>query len=484
MDDPSSDEEQATTASETEAESENDDEATPPEEPWCPPIPPAMDDPTEQEIKGAADKLATMMSSSQPSTSVFYQPDPHLWLQAKLTISLTSMQEKFARLFMSIASELWLRGVIEKVEEVFAHAARSFTLRLAETLSQYICSLTRRAESLATPETECLLYATFWFRPILSELIVAARESAEVNRKRAPSGPVKVVVTNQPHSRRHTGVDVVSGTTALLAWFPASWASKIAPCFLGVAGGNTQAPQEVSFSCPHRVFEGLQRDVADQVLQAVKFTDKNAPGLSLALDEEFQAADCFSELARGYTQGVVDPYIMMGLQPTGPTRVNLEIIVPSGKGLTPEMWKQTATLCPLDWPSNYSLLRLWHTPKSFHQYAAQLKQQVQHQHMFTHWEVNRAKLASRVVFQRPAYYVPEQTLQQQVRERVFPDRKLRKRVPDIDIAAFDATCNEVRRLAAIKEAEHPVSFAIGTSWNDTLRADKRHHLEYTQRSQT
>ena len=448
-----------------------------------------MDDPTEQEIKGAADKLATMISSSQPSASVFYHPDnlgalPHLWLQAKLTISLTSVQEKFARLFMTIASELWLRGVIEKVEEVFAHAARSFTLRLAETLSKYICSLTRRAESLATPETECLLYATFWFRPILSELIVAARESAEVNRKRAPSGPVKVVVTNQPHSRRHTGVDLVSGTTALLAWFPASWASKIAPCFLEEAGGNTQAPQEVSFSCPHRVFEGLQRDVADQVLQAVKFTDKNAPGLSLALDEEFQAADCFSELARGYAQGVVDPYTMMGLQPTGPIRVNLEIIVPSAKGLTPEMWKQTATLCPLDWPSNYSLLRLWHTPKSFHQYAAQLKQQVQHQHMFTHWEVNRAKLASRVLFQRPAYYVPEQTLQQHVRERVFPDRKLRKRAPDIDIAAFDAACNDVRRLAAISEAEKPVSFAIGNSWNDTLRADKRHHLEYTQRSQT
>ena len=128
----------------------------------------------------------------------------------------------------------------------------------------------------------------------------------------------------------------------------------------------------------------------------MKFTNKNAPGLSLALDEEFQAADCFSELARGYAQGVVDPYTMMGLQPTGPIRVNLEVIVPSATGLTPEMWKQTATLCPLDWPSNYSLLRLWHTPKSFHQYAAQLKQQVQHQHMFTQWEVNRAKLASRV----------------------------------------------------------------------------------------
>ena len=103
---------------------------------------------------------------------------------------------------------------------------------------------------------------------------------------------------------------LVSGTSALLT-FPASWASKIVPCFLG----KGVVP---SFSCPLRVFEGLQREAADQVLQAVKFTDKNAPGLSLALDEEFQAADCFSELTRGYTQGVVDPYIMMGLQPTDP----------------------------------------------------------------------------------------------------------------------------------------------------------------------
>ena len=61
-------------------------------------------------------------------------------------------------------------------------------------------------------------------------------------------------------------------------------------------GGAIQAPQEVSFSCPHRVFEGLQREAVDQVLQAVKFTDKNAPGLNLALDEEFQSADCFAEL--------------------------------------------------------------------------------------------------------------------------------------------------------------------------------------------
>ena len=364
------------------------------------------------------------------------------------------------------------------------HAARNFTLRLAEKLAQYICSLTRRAESLATPETECLLYATYWFRPILSELIGAAMESADVNRERAPSGPVKVVVTNRPHSRRHNGVDLVSGVSALLAWFPASWASKIAPCFIGEEGGSIQLPQEVAIVCPHREFEGLQRDAVDQVLQAVKFTDKNAPGLSLALDEEFQAGNCFTELIRGYTMGAVEPYTMMGLQPTGPTRVNLEVIVPSPTGLTPAKWKQTATLCPLDWPSNYSLLRLWHTTKSFHQYAAQLKQQMQHRHMFTHWEVNRTKLASRVLFQRPAHYVSEAMLRQHGQERVFPDRRLRRKTQETDRVAFQAKCNELRLLAAGEERTNPVSFAIGNSWNDTLRADKQHYLEYTTRSLT
>ena len=80
---------------------------------------------------------------------------------------------------------------------------------------------------MATPETECLLNATYWFRPILSELIGAATETANVNRDRDPSGPVKVVVTNQPHSRPNAGIDLVSGVSAL-AWFPASWASKVA----------------------------------------------------------------------------------------------------------------------------------------------------------------------------------------------------------------------------------------------------------------
>ena len=88
-----------------EAEAEEAD--LPPEEPWCPPIVDAPDDPTEMEIAGAADKLETMMNSSQPQANILFQPNslgalPSLWLQAKLTISLTSKQDKFARLFMSI----------------------------------------------------------------------------------------------------------------------------------------------------------------------------------------------------------------------------------------------------------------------------------------------------------------------------------------------------------------------------------------------
>lgn len=106
-----------------------------------------------------------------------------------------------SRLFLAIAAELWLRG------------------RLAEQLAQYITSLMRHAAELATPHMQCLLYATYCFRPILSKLM-GATESVNNNRDRAPSGPVKVTVSSKPYSRHHAGVTVVSGVTAVLAWSP------------------------------------------------------------------------------------------------------------------------------------------------------------------------------------------------------------------------------------------------------------------------
>jgi hypothetical protein len=67
-------------------------------------------------------------------------------------------------------------------------------------------------------------------------------------------------------------------------------------------------------------------------------------------------------------------------------RVTLEVIMPSQGGITPEQWKQTATLCPLDWPTN--LLRLWHHTESLHQFANLLDKQLDYRHMFSQWLVD------------------------------------------------------------------------------------------------
>ena len=122
--------------------------------------------------------------------------------------------------------------------------------------------------------------------------------------------------------------------------------------------------------------------------------------------------------------------------------------------------------------------------KSFHQYAVQLNQQMQHRHMFSHWEINRIRFASRVLFPRPAHYAPEATLMQHVQARQFPSQRLRKRMPNDDQVAFRDKCNGLRLRAEEQEALHPVSFAIGNSWNETLRSDKHHNLEYIARSMT
>ena len=155
---PSSDEEEVS----TDAESDQEDLTVA----WCPPIPDATEDPSEAEIASAADKLAILLSQVQPNGNPFCNPGnlgalPPLWLQARLQLSLTAIQEKFARILLSAAGELWLRGQLASVEDVLLRIARALTIRLAEKLAQALSSLMRLAESMVTPETECLLYATY-----------------------------------------------------------------------------------------------------------------------------------------------------------------------------------------------------------------------------------------------------------------------------------------------------------------------------------
>ena len=137
-----------------------------------------------------------------------------------------------------------------------------------------------------TPETECLLYATYWFRPILSELLHTAGESAALNKNRAPSGPVKVLVTDRQSKCVQNVVDVCSGASSLLAWFPASWASKIAPEFLANPTENGRAPQIQELACPMRA--GVDDGEKQHKLQAVRFSARDLPFFDLAIDREIR----------------------------------------------------------------------------------------------------------------------------------------------------------------------------------------------------
>ena len=75
------------------------------------------------------------------------------------------------------------------------------------------------------------------------------------------------------------------------------------------------------------------------------------------------------------------------------------------------------------------------------------------QAMFSYWEINYDKFASRVLCQLPAHYVPEATLQQNVQDRDFPSRRVRKKPPQADIEEFKTT--RVSPQGPLKPASPP-----------------------------
>ena len=87
----------------------------------------------------------------------------------------------------------------------------------------------------------------------------------------------------------------------------------------------------------------------------------------------------------------------------------------------PEKWKQTATLCPLDRPSNYSLLRLWHVPKDLHQFVDQLNQQLNHRQE-TMQEVEQGWLAEEPFPDLERHFVAKRfPIQQKDKTRLIDD---------------------------------------------------------------
>ena len=172
---------------------------------------------------------------------------------------------------------------------------------------------------------------------VLSELLHTARERAELNEDRAPSGPVKVLVTDSQPKRYTNIVDIRSGASSLLAWFPAS---KIAPEFLANPTENGQRPQILSIACPKRAGADASGEEKKQTLQAVRFAARNIPFFDLGIDKKIRKANFFTELIQRSLEGLVEPGLMRGLQPVGPCHTTLEVIIPSRGGLFPDKWKE------------------------------------------------------------------------------------------------------------------------------------------------
>lgn len=91
---------------------------------------------------------------------------------------------------------------------------------------------------------------------------------------------------------------------------------------------------------------------ADGFLLAVQFADNCAPGTKWDIDSEY-SRDSFSVIISGYNNNVIQPALMKNSMSMGATRVVLEVIIPSANGITAERWRQGATMCPVNWPTDY-----------------------------------------------------------------------------------------------------------------------------------
>ena len=103
--------------------------------------------------------------------------------------------------------------------------------------------------------------------------------------------------------------------------------------------------------------------------------------------------------------------------------------------------------------------------------------------MFTQWSLDLKELAERAVFQQPATYFIEAALQEHWRVLDFPSRKLRRRPPAADLAAFRAKQDDLRRNAVTQKQLNPVfylAFSLETtSWTDTVQDDKKFYQNNT-----
>ena len=81
-------------------------------------------------------------------------------------------------------------------------------------------------------------------------------------------------------------------------------------------------------------------------------------------------------------------------------------------------------------------------------------------------------------------YIAAHALQTNLRERNFPDRRVRRRVPPEDLDEHRRALRALHQRATAQQAVNPVSFGLTNEWYDTITADKKHHLEHFTRGMT
>ena len=148
-------------------------------------------------------------------------------------------------------------------------------------------------------------------------------------------------------------------------------------------------------------------------LLAVRFADNRAPGTQWDIDAEYAQRNSFSATIEGYNDNLIQPAVMKSFVPMGAIRVVLEVIIPSENGITAERWRKDATVCPANWPTDYSLLRAWYLQGSLYQYALSQYKKNEYRHMFAECTLDLPTLASRIFFSRPAVYLTQVAINQQ-----------------------------------------------------------------------
>jgi hypothetical protein len=136
----------------------------------------------------------------------------------------------------------------------------------------------------------------------------------------------------------------------------------------------------------------------DGHLLAVRFADKRAPGTKWDIDPEFTQRNCFSATVEGYSRNLIQPALMTSFASTGATRVALEITIPSESGLTADNWKRDATVCPINWPTDYSLLQSWYLKGSLMQYVRSLYRQDRAKHLLVDFYARSAHVGRAYLF--------------------------------------------------------------------------------------